>query len=399
MCVAPAAAASSGPFAAPAAEARAPWRTSRRALLRQGATLVWPGWALAACQAGEPWRIGFLGGLSGRGADLGVSGRDGAQLAVDDLNAAGGVNGRRLVLTPADDEHNPEVALRALQSLADSGVAVVVGPMTSAMAVAIVPWANQKALPLVAPTVTTHELTGQRDAFFRVSADALTGAAQQARHLHRQGARTLVTVADAGNRAFSQSWAQGAGRAFEALGGRVLRELQFTSAPGLSHGDVASQVLAGRPDVALLAANATDSALLMQQLRLRDPRVELASSPWAGTEQLLQMGGRAVEGALVAQYHDLASQAPAYLQMRARYQQRFGMAPGYPAINAYDATLLAAEGLRRLGNGQGLIDTLRSVRSHNGLQRPLVIDEFGDCSAPLFLTRVREGRYAAVTEL
>ena len=351
---------------------------------------------LPGCGKPEPLRIGFLGSLSGRVADLGIGGRNGAQLAVDDLNAAGGIAGRQVELRVRDDEQNADVARRRLLELAAAGVRLVIGPMTSSVAIAVAPLAQERGLVLVSPTVTTHELSGKADAFFRVVSDAPRGAAQQAQFLFDQGLRSIATLADDQNRAFARSWVESAQRRFVALGGRVLLDLHFESRPGVQYAELAAALADAHADVVLLAASAADSALLMQQIRRRDARVALATSPWAGTEQLLQMGGRAVEGAIVPQYYDRDSQAAAYQQFVVRFRQRFGEAPGFPAVTGYDALMLGAEALRRRQGEAPLIEAMRTVRRHAGLQGELVLDEHGDSASPLYLTRVRDGQFESI---
>jgi len=85
-------------------------------------------------------RIGFLAGLSGRVADLGIGGRNGAILAVEMRNRQGGINGRPVELIAEDDQQDAELARHAASRLLASKVEVVIGPMTSTMALAIAPW-------------------------------------------------------------------------------------------------------------------------------------------------------------------------------------------------------------------------------------------------------------------
>jgi branched-chain amino acid transport system substrate-binding protein len=351
---------------------------------------------LSACTPSQPIRIGFIGGLSGRVADLGVAGRNGAQLAIDDLNAAGGIRGRRLELVAKDDEQNPELAPLRLKELADSGIELVIGPMTSSIAVLLVPLANAAALTLISPTVTTDELSGKADHFFRAVPNATSSGAQEAGYLHGLGLRKLVMVADQKNKAYTDSWAQGARQRFVELGGVVQPVVVYDSSPGLSYDSLAQRILQAGGDVVMLIASAADSAVLMQQLRRRDPQIQLATAAWAGTEQLLQMGGRAVEGAVVPQYFDRDSQEASFRRFSNAYHQRFGQAPGFPAVNAYDAMMLGALALQQQRPGQALQAAVASLRSLPGLQRPLLLDEFGDSPAPLFLTRVQDRRYVLV---
>ena len=96
----------------------APDSPSRRRLLGAlGAGLLAGG-----CQWHAPWRVGFIGGLSGRFADLGSDGRNGAMLAVEQCNAAGGVSGHPIELVVTDDAHDATQAKRAFAALIEAEV-------------------------------------------------------------------------------------------------------------------------------------------------------------------------------------------------------------------------------------------------------------------------------------
>lgn len=374
--------------------APAPVAHGRRRCLRVAASLPWLV-AAGGCHRGGPLQVGFIGGLSGRVADLGIGGRNGAQLAVDDVNARGGVDGRPLELLVRDDEQNEAVARMRFVELVDAGVRFVVGPMTSNIAVVLAGLALEKGLALISPTATTVELSGRDDAFFRVLPDARAGATQQAELLLRRGRRRLVTVSDLRNRAFSRGWNDAAASHFTAGGGALAAAVDFEAAPGLRFAELAERIAAIDGDAVLIAASAADSALLAQQLRRLRPQALVMLSSWAGTEQLVQLGGRSLDGVLVAQYFDRASPSAAYVGFVDRYQRRFGEVPGYPSVNAYDAVGLGAQGVRRAAGGR-VLDGVRATREFDGLQRRIVLDGSGDCQAPIFHAEIRDGRYVAV---
>lgn len=368
------------------------WVARRRALAGLAAGLLLP--PLSACSSRGPLRIGFIAGMSGRVADLGIGGRNGAQLAADDLNAGGGFDGRVVELVIRDDEQDNDKARARLDELVQAGVLFVVGPMTSSIAVTLAPLAAQRGVSLISPTATTHELSGKSDAFFRVVPDAPIGAVQQADALVARRLRRLVTVADFNNRAFTESWVTACGARFKAKGGELAATIDFKSAPGVSYTDLARSVLQARPDVVVLASSAADTSVLCQQMRRQDALVAFATSPWAGTEQFPQMGGRALEGAMVAQYYDRSSAAAPYRQFVERFQKRFGEAPGFPSVTAYDALMLGLEAQRQRGDGS-LLASLQTARSYTGLQRAIAIDASGDTRTPMFMAEVRDSRYVS----
>jgi len=118
---------------------------------------------VAGCSAKEPVKIGFIGGMSGRVADLGVAGRNGAVLAIEQKNAAGGINGRKLELLVRDDEQKPEVAGKVVAELLAQKVELIIGPMTSSMAFAILPRSRHRrpscSVPRSPPVLLAAKMT------------------------------------------------------------------------------------------------------------------------------------------------------------------------------------------------------------------------------------------------
>lgn len=122
-----------------------------------------------SCSKPEPIKIGFIGALSGRAADLGIGGRNGVQMAIEEINLKGGVNGRPLELLMRDDQQNRNVALNQVHDLQKLGVKAIIGPMTSSIAVTIAPYINEAKLVTISPTATTPDLSGKKTTFFESS--------------------------------------------------------------------------------------------------------------------------------------------------------------------------------------------------------------------------------------
>lgn len=346
----------------------------------------------AGCQRTNDVRIGFLGGLSGSLADLGVSGRNGARLAVDTLNEEGGTH---YELAVADDRQDAGAAREAVAAFARSNTDFVVGPMTSATAVAVVPQADRLKLVMISPTATTDELSGKDDYFFRTGADAPTGARQLARLLHERGSRSLAVLMDASNRAYSASFGRAAAAQFRALGGRVVSEMTYQSGPAPDYGELARKLAAAAPDAVVLVDSPGEAAIVAQQLRRIDTHVVIALCPWAANVQFVQFGGRAVEGTIALQAVDLDSPRPSMREFARRYRLRFGDEPATPAVQSYEAVMLGAAALRR-GGRAGLRAALATPGRWPALDGEIALDAFGDTSRPLRLTQVRNSRFEAL---
>ena len=335
--------------------------------------------AFYGCNATEPIKIGFVAGTSGRVADLGISGRDAAQLVVEQCNLGGGIAGRRVQLLIKDDQQNPELARKAVKELIGEGVVAIVGPMTSDMGLAVTPLLNESRVLNVSPTVTTQQLSGLDDYFFRVSATTREYAGRSARyHIKSGDMRRVAAAYDMGNRSFCENWLENFKAIFTAPGREIIATIGFKTDEDRTFLEIAHELLVPKPDGVLIIANSMDSAMLCQQLRKLDPNIRITLADWGATERLLELGGNAVEGVTVVQTFDRGSTAPRYQAFRQAYLDRYHREPGFPGVYTHDATQVVLAALRAQKKGQGLKETILSLRQFEGLQSDFSFDDFGD---------------------
>jgi branched-chain amino acid transport system substrate-binding protein len=352
---------------------------------------------LSACEDRKPFKIGFVGGLTGRTADLGVAGRNGAMLAVEQRNAEGGIKGRKVELVVRDDGQDPETSRHAVDDLIKQEVAAIIGPMTSSMAIAVVPQINSARVVMISPTVTTNDLTGKDDYFLRVSSPTSENAVMNARYQFTKcGFRKAAAIYDLNNAAYTESWLQDFSADFEKQGGRMVGKHAFRSGSDTVFTGLIGDLLKSRPDVVVIIANAVDAALICQQVRKVDRKVGLDMSEWAATERLLELGGNAVEGAYVDQYFNRDDTSPRYLHFMKSFHDRFGLEPGFAGVAAYDAMNVALDALATGKRGQPLKETLLSSGPFRGIQQPISFDRFGEARRKTYNTTIRNGRFVTV---
>jgi branched-chain amino acid transport system substrate-binding protein len=348
-----------------------------------------------ACQREEPLRLGFLGSLTGGGATLGVPARDGFLLAVEQRNAAGGVGGRPVEVLIRDDAKGGESARAAVRELLEAKVAAIVGPELSAIAMATVDLVNAAKVPMVSPTVTTSELSGKDDYFFRVTSDAAEYAATAARfHYERMGRRRIVVAQETTNKAYSGSWLAAFRREFERLGGTIVSVTGFESGPSAGLEAVAATLATAKADAALVIAGAVDAASLCQLVRARSATLPLFTSEWAAaSEQFIELGGRALEGVHVAQFLKSEDRSPRYVAFVTAYRERYRREPGFAAVAAYDAATVALDALARRKPGEDFKATLLANPRYEGLQGPIAFDAFGEARRSTHIHVIRDGRF------
>jgi len=352
---------------------------------------------LNGCSESKPWSFGYVGGLSGKVSDLGGPARNGMLLAVEQANAEGGIHGRLIETDKRDDKQDPAVSKQAVQELLNKNVDVIIGPVTSAMAVEVAPLANQAKTLMMGLTVTTNDLSGQDDYFFRSLSPTATHAGNTANALYDQYKfRRFAGVYDTRNKAYSLSWIADFEKRFIENGGSMAGRYSFSSGARDQLVALADKLLQNNPDLIVFVTNAVDAALLAKLVRDKNPNIQLATSEWAGTERLIELGGRHVEGAFVPQYLDRESSELTYQTFRSQFVTRFNHEPGFPGMVAYNATRVVIEALRAAPNADKLKETILQRKVFPGVQGNVVFDDFGDALSRTYLTQVTNGNFKVV---
>lgn len=348
---------------------------------------------LFACQKQEPIKIGFIGGLTGKVADLGVAGRNGVQLAVEQRNAAGGINGRTVELVVRDDEQNPETAKRVAGELISRKIELIIGPMTSSVAIAILPQINASGSILLSPTVTTTELSARDDNFLRITGTTTSYAAKSARYqFEKLGVRTVAAIYDISNKSYTESWLKDFRTEFSALGGRIVLVKAFTSSKDTVFLPMVRELLAAKADSVLIISNSVDSSMICQQLRKLAPTQRIAMSEWAATERFTELAGAAAEGVIVSHFLDRSDTSKRFTEFMAAYRLRFNHDPGFAGVAGYDAGLVALDAYALRGKGS-IKSAIIAARSFSGVQAPLNIDRYGDSDRMSYLSIINGNKY------
>jgi branched-chain amino acid transport system substrate-binding protein len=341
-------------------------------------------------------RLGVIVEASGPNASLGVAGRNGMQLAVEQANARGGIHGRPIELLYRNDVSSPEAMQQGMRELIAANVEVILGPMTSKTAMQLIPAANAAGIVLMGGTTLSRLLAGHDDHYFRTvrhdNPDA-KGIAQYLRQ--RLGLMRISVIVEDGNGPYSDPWLLDFKRYLANEAGEMAPELHFTRNPQTDYAALAQRLIAQQPQAVVLLTSALDAAMLATQLRQLDPQLPLAGSAWAAEDALLQLGGKAIEGLISIQPYELHDPSPLFSSFRSAYEQRFKAPIDSPAIVGYNATNVVLQALRERKPQETVKQALLRIRTFQGIQQLISLDGFGDIDSDsqAFLKVVRGGQF------
>jgi branched-chain amino acid transport system substrate-binding protein len=313
----------------------------------------------------QPIKLGFAGGLTGTLSDLGIAGRNGVILAVEEANERGGINGRQVVLITKDDKNDPEVARTVDRELIDEGVVAIVGHMTST-----------------------------DDYLFRTNLPSKT----QTDHLSEYitaviDLKSVSAVYDLSNRAFSGKMYNNFKESYYQLGGTLVGVVTFTSGVPESFLIIAKQLLSNKPDGIFIITGSLDAALLCQQIRKIDSDITIISSTWAMAPDLIKNGGPAVEGIIFSQPQNTENQSESYKWFIDTYRARFGNEPSFVSAYGYESARIIIDAFSIDDSPERLKFTILDHNVYNGLLGDLEIDRFGDALRKRYISTVKNGKF------
>ena len=350
--------------------------------------------AMAGCTP-RPLLIGAPLGLTGLASSISVHGRNGMELALAEINAAGGIRGRPLQLMIENDHDNPDSGLQAVTKLVDQGAIALVGHMASASALKSAVYLTEKQVPVISPTISSTDYSGKDDYFFRIIGPNDAQGRTLGQEALKRGYRTASVVLNMMNASYTQAVFEGFGQAFESGGGTVFQPQPIADSKTQDFDALAGVLLDQEPELILCSASSFDLASIRQALARKGRQIPVFGSMWARTPDLMVFGGKTVEGVVLVSGMDMTSDSPELARFRKAYSNRYGEEPVFSALYGYEAMQIMAEGMRKAAtlDGPAIKQALLSIRSFAGLYDEITFDQNGDTDRPYYLYEVRNGTF------
>ena len=351
-------------------------------------SLLIPAVACAPKEA-ETIKVGCVMDLSGDLAAMGARMLNGAKLAVEEINAAGGVLGKQVELVEEDGKTDPAAGLERVKKLIEiDGVQVIVGPMISGSSKLAIPYAKEHKVPLITMSATAFELSEMEGTEWFFRACLLDDA---------QG-RVLASIA------MEEGYTRLASIVLDNLYGKGVEEalIEGLQEAGWQGEHVVSihyaeakkdyrtelqQIKGSNPDAVLIVSYCDDGIIVFKQAL----EMGLDNIAWLGCDGNYGSGlfkepksAEFMEKAIVAGTRTVGS-GSAYEQFVAKYTDKFGEAPEIYCDTTYDAVWTAVKAIEKAGvyDGEAIRAALTGLE-FEGVTGPIAFDEVGDRTSGTF---------------
>jgi branched-chain amino acid transport system substrate-binding protein len=352
--------------------------------------------AAAFAQSGTSIKLADVAELSGGGATVGTNWKNGIDLAIEEINAKGGVLGRKLEVTHADSQSNPGVARAQVQKALDNEPYVLLGPGYSGSVKVTAPLAAEAGIAQIMGGEAA-ELTQAGNKFlFRTSFGQQSSMPKVAKYINDDIKAKSVAIVWVNND-FGRGGRDVIAKEFARYGIKVAADLSTEAGQADFAADV-SKIKAANPDAVFIYLNEEESARILKELKRQGVTVPLIGETTLVGQKVVELAGDAANGA--RGHVGLTTDAPVDLikGFREKFVRKYSYIPDHNGIKGYLAVYMVKAATEKMGkvDGKVLADALHglTVRAANepGILMDVTFDQNGDIDRQGFLVEIVEGK-------
>ncbi|PAW74713.1 MAG: ethanolamine utilization protein EutJ [Opitutia bacterium Tous-C4FEB] len=349
----------------------------------------------------EPIKIGQFASLTGKEASLGQSSNKGTMMAIDDLNAAGGVLGRPLLLVTEDTQSKPgETATVVKKLISRDKVIALLGEVASSRSLEAAPIAQAAKVPMISPASTNPKVTETGAYIFRTCfIDPFQGPVM-ARFARERLQAKRVALLVSNSSAYSIGLAKFFREAFVANGGTIVLEQKYSEGDKDFKAQLTAIKAAG-VDAVFNPGYYNEGALIVRQARDLGLTLPIFGADSWEAEALIQLGGKAMEGAYLCSHYSPDDPSPRVQNFVAAYKKRFGSTPDSNASLGYDSVLVLVDAIRRAGTTEtgALREAIATTRDFMAVTGKITIDSERNASKNAVIIQVKNGKFEFVQSM
>lgn len=339
--------------------------------------------------------LGFMDTLSGVAAFCGEQERQGANLAVDEINSTGFLGNSKLQLKFQDDKGTPQDGTTAFHNFQSAKVTAIVGPCLGTVAPATDPLAEQAQIPDVITTASGADVTP--DYIFRAGIPQQEYAGNVIKVLNAKGIKNVAVLYDNAQPSIANgSWGGAQKPEIKKLGMNLLVE-EGVAGTNTDFSSQVSKALAAKPQAIGVDFQGAPNLTIVKQLR----EAGFKGIIW-GQQGMLndfyEKGGPATNGTLISVSYSPALNVPATKNFTKKFEAKYHVVPSELSAHGYDGVWFVARALKAAGStdGPALQKAMAGIHAMDGAQGHLTFTSDGDARGSGGVVKLENGKLSGV---
>lgn len=341
--------------------------------------------------------VGQFASLTGAQASFGQSTDKGVQLALAEINAAGGVLGQPLRIITKDNQSKPgETSTAVRELITRNKVVALIGEVASGRSLEAAPIAQRSGIPMISPASTNEKVTETGDHIFRVCfIDPFQGTVC-AKFSRKLGFNKAAIITDV-SKDYSLGLAKSFKKEFTANGGVITGEQSYSGGDK----DFSAQltaIKADNPQVIFLPAYYTEAPLIIRQARQLGITVPFVGGDGWDSPELVGVGGSSVEGCYFSNHFSDQSKDPRVVAFVDAYRKKYNGEPDAMVALGYDSLLLLADAMKRAGTTEPakVNEAIAATKDFPGVTGKITLDSHRNPTKPAVMLQVKDGKFVYV---
>jgi len=337
--------------------------------------------------------VGLYAALSGGEAAFGQATLQGAQLAAEEINAAGGVLGKKIRLVVEDDQGKGDEAASVVTKLITSNnVLAVIGENSSNQSLAAGPIAQASKVPMISPSSTNPKVTQTGDYIFRVCfTDPYQGKALATFVAQNLGLKTAAVLKDNKND-YSVGLAQYFTETYVKLGGKIVAEQSYSGGDSEFRPQLTA-IKAANPQVLFIPGFYTDVGQIAIQARDLGITIPMVGGDGWDSPTVIKIGGKSIDGCYFSDHYFVGEDRPAVKRFVGTIHQRTGNNPDANSALGYDALYILTNAIKRAGSldRKAIRDQIAQTKDYDGVSGVITMGPDRNPIKPVAMIKIENG--------
>jgi branched-chain amino acid transport system substrate-binding protein len=340
-------------------------------------------------------KIGAILPLTGDAALYGNNDREGIDLAIEIINAKGGIDGKEVAILYEDSKAEAKAGVSAINKLANSNISIIIDDAISTVTLAMLPIATEKKIIILSTGATNPSLSGASPYFFRIwNSDAEEGVFAANACYDKLSIKKMAIVYV--NNDYGKGLKDVFGKDYIKLGGQIIAEESFEKGDKNFRGIVA-KIKQANAEAIYLIGYASETGIVVKQLREAKVTSKIIGTVAMEDPLFLKLAGEASENVIYV--FPKAPEGSAVSEFKGQFKRKYSKDPGLLCDAGYDAANLVIYAYQK---GAKKVDEIRKVfteiKDYKGASGEITFDSRGDVHKPMILKTVKKGKFEEYKE-